>query len=104
MKLTFSSIIFNFGVLLLIRMQFLMVTVKYEQLQVLVKIAPTHENEPADGGLIDRLLPAVHDGVVGGGGDARQAEEDEDSCIRYRYVAIKCHGNMRQKCFDDFLH
>ncbi len=42
--------------------------------------APTHEYEPAEGGFIDGLLPAVHDGVVGGGRDPGQAKHDKDPC------------------------
>ncbi len=46
--------------------------------------APTHEYEPAEGGFIDGLLPAVHDGVVGGRRYPRQAKHDEDPCKKWR--------------------
>jgi hypothetical protein len=42
-------------------------------------VETSHKNEPADGSLLHRLLPAVHDAIVGGGGDAGQAKEDEDT-------------------------
>ena len=42
-------------------------------------VEAAHEDEPADGHLVDRLVPTVDHAVVRGRRDAREAEGDEDS-------------------------
>ena len=41
-------------------------------------VEAAHEDEPADGHLVDRLVPTVDHAVVRGRCDAREAEGDED--------------------------
>ena len=42
-------------------------------------VEAAHEDEPADGHLVDRLVPTVDHAVVRGRRDAGEAEGDEDS-------------------------
>ena len=43
-------------------------------------VKATHQDEPAEGTLLHRLLPAVGDTKVRGWGDPAQPEENEYSC------------------------